>query len=102
MSKITLNLSMLVTRQQRETQEYLATCQKVRQERDSLITQVEWVRQRHLDEVALGVTTTLRDTEYIQLLSYIQDLRSVPNQQGFPHEVGWPEIPDFIEGVTNE
>lgn len=75
---------------------------EVRLTRDRLINKVSWVRQRHLDELALGVATTLQGTEYTRLLDFIQSLRDVPNQQGFPLEVEWPPVPAFIKGITDE
>lgn len=64
--------------------------QQVRLERDIRIQNVEWRRNRHNDELALG----LMPTEPIEpILRYIQALRDIPDQEGFPANVIWPEEP---------
>ena len=62
---------------------------EVRSRRDALIQQIEWRKDRHYDEVALG----LEPTESIQpILEYIQALRDLPQQEGFPTDVVWPVL----------
>ncbi len=52
---------------------------------------LRWRKDRHYDEVALG----LEPTESIQpILEYIQALRDVPSQAGFPETISWPEAPN--------
>lgn len=64
--------------------------QQIRHERDFRIQSIEWRRQRHYDEVALGLTPT----EPIEpILRYIKALRDVPQQPGFPEDVVWPDEP---------
>ncbi len=64
---------------------------EARSRRDALITEVQWRKDRHYDEVALG----LEPTESIQpILEYIQALRDVPSQAGFPETISWPEAPN--------
>ena len=71
--------------------------QGARAKRDALITEVQWRKDRHYDEVALG----LEPTESIQpILEYIQALREVPQQEGFPVNVAWP-TPPWEEEVIN-
>ena len=70
---------------------------QAKEERDSLISQVEWRRSRHNDEVSLG----LEPTEPLQpILEYIQALREVPKQDGFPVNVVWP-VPLWEDEVIN-
>ena len=62
---------------------------EARSRRDALITEVQWRKDRHYDEVALG----LEPTESIQpILEYIQALRDVPQQEGFPEDIEWPVL----------
>lgn len=62
----------------------------VREERDRRIAAVQWRKDRHADELALGLTPT----EPIEpILIYIQALRDVPQQDGFPENIQWPEEP---------
>ena len=69
----------------------------VKTNRDSLISQVEWRRTRHQDEVTLGMEPT---EPLLPILEYIQALREVPRQEGFPVNVVWPVPPwESIESV---
>ncbi|WP_082406155.1 tail fiber assembly protein [Achromobacter xylosoxidans] len=62
--------------------------------RDSEIARVAWLRDRHRDESDLGVTQSLTDAQYRELLGYIQELREWPSSDGFP-EHGRPAVPAF-------
>jgi hypothetical protein len=65
--------------------------EKAKIKRDSLISGVEWRRDRYNDELALG----LEPTESLQpILEYIQALRDITNQAGFPENIEWPEVPE--------
>ena len=64
---------------------------QVKVHRDSLISQVEWRRTRHQDEVSLGLEPT---EPLLPILEYIQALRDVPSQAGFPETISWPEAPN--------
>lgn len=64
---------------------------QVKAKRDSLISQVEWRRTRHQDEVSLGLEPT---EPLLPILEYIQALRDVPSQAGFPETISWPEAPN--------
>lgn len=61
-----------------------------RQQRDTLLNAELWKLQRHEQEKALGISTTLSEQEYLALLQYIQNLRDIPQQAGFPNEVVYP------------
>lgn len=64
----------------------------VRRDRSNRIAQVRWVIDRHRDEVALGLTTTLVQGDYLAVLAYVQALRDVPEQDDFPTAVEWPAL----------
>ncbi len=69
------------------TEEQLGT--QVREQRDSLLEEVEWRRNRHNDEVLLGLEPT---EPLLPILEYIQALRDVPQQEGFPEDIEWPAL----------
>ncbi|HAV50717.1 MAG TPA: hypothetical protein DCX75_11630 [Brevundimonas sp.] len=73
--------------------------QAVRSDRARRITPVRWLIDRHRDEVALGITTTLTAEDYQTVLRYIQDLRDVPEQSGFPHTISWPEMDESLTAI---
>ena len=70
---------------------------QVRSKRNGLISQCEWMRFRHLDEIALSRATTLTNAQYLELLAYIQSLRGCPDP-GItnPASVVWPTPPSFV------
>lgn len=65
-----------------------------RAKRDSLINKEIWKLQRHEQEKALSLPTTLTDEQYLTILQYIQLLRDIPQQEGFPNTVVYPELPE--------
>lgn len=71
-----------------------------RRRRDAEITSLRWMVDRHRDELALGMATTLSPARYVQLLQHIQALRDVPAQTGFPADFAWPVLPTEIETQT--
>ena len=73
--------------------------QAVRSDRARRITRVRWLIDRHRDEVALGITTTLTAEDYQTVLRYIQDLRDVPEQGGFPHTISWPQLDESLTAI---
>lgn len=71
---------------------------RLRSFRDTRISAVLWMRERHADELELGKETTLTLEQYTALLTYIQALRDLPAQPGAPWDGGgeltpWPEPP---------
>lgn len=73
---------------------------RLRSERDTRITDILWMRERHADELELGKETTLTPERYTALLTYIQALRDIPAQTGAPWDGGgeltpWPTKPDI-------
>lgn len=71
---------------------------RLRFERDTRITDLLWMRERHADELELGKETSLTPEQYTALLTYIQALRDIPAQPGAPWDGGgvetpWPDAP---------
>lgn len=67
--------------------------------RDGHISAVLWMRERHSDELELGMEPTLTPEQYTALLTYVQALRDIPAQPGAPWDGGgdatpWPELPE--------
>ncbi len=67
-------------------------------QRDLCISQVEWRRSRHQDEVSLGLEPT---EPLLPILAYIQSLRDITQQEGFPEDIEWP-VPPWEEEVIND
>ena len=68
-----------------------------RNKRNALMSIAFGRRDRHKDEIELGLTPT---EPLLPILEYIQALREVPQQEGFPVNVVWPVPPwESIESV---
>lgn len=52
--------------------------------RDEALERINWLRDRHRDEVDLDLPTTLEVNQFVQLLGHIQALRDWPQSSGFP------------------
>ncbi|MBK1970823.1 tail fiber assembly protein [Brevundimonas diminuta] len=63
-----------------------------RRRRDSEIAAVRWLVERHRDEQALQIATTLTAEDYRLVQEHVQALRDVPEQVGFPHVIDWPVL----------
>lgn len=70
--------------------EALAT--EARRRRDVEIAAVRWLVERHRDEQALQIATTLTPEDYRLVQEHVQALRDVPEQDGFPHAIDWPVL----------
>lgn len=66
--------------------------------RDQAISNVEWLRNRHNDEIAMGVNTTLSEEQFLEVLSYMQTLRDYPESPDFPSESSRPTGPEWVKG----
>ena len=66
--------------------------QRARRRRDGEIDALRWLRERHRDEVALGITTSLTAEDFHLVLEHIQALRDLPDQAGFPEAIEWPVL----------
>lgn len=67
-----------------------ALANQARRRRDAEIAQVRWLIERHRDEQALQIATTLTPPDYRLVQEHVQALRDVPEQDGFPHAIEWP------------
>lgn len=52
--------------------------------RDTEIESVKWLRERHGDQLEIGVETTLKDEQFSELLLFVQSLRNWPQSPEFP------------------
>lgn len=64
-----------------------------RAQRDSLMSQCDWVVNRHRDQIDSGAATTLSPTQYQAWLTYRQALRDISKQTDWPATVAWPTAP---------
>lgn len=71
-----------------------------RQWRDAAINQVQWLINRHRDEVEIGLPTTLVAEQFSELLLYVQRLRDWPAAPLFPDVSGRPIAPDWLAEQT--
>lgn len=87
---MSVDLSGLITREDKAQAQHDAKCAAVRRERDRMLEAAAGRRDRYRDEIELGIDPT----EPLEpLLEYIQNLRDVPQQEGFPDNVEWPIVP---------
>ncbi|MBK5299728.1 MULTISPECIES: tail fiber assembly protein [Gammaproteobacteria] len=71
-----------------------------REWRDIAISQVQWLINRHRDEVELDLATTLTAAQFSELLAYVQSLRDWPVSPLFPDIAGRPEAPQWLAGQS--
>jgi hypothetical protein len=64
--------------------------------RDSRISAITWMRDRHRDEIEQDLTTTLTEEQYGELVVYIQALRDWPAAAAFPAPVSRPPAPQWL------
>lgn len=69
-----------------------AQAAEARRRRDAEIAAVRWLVERHRDEQALQIATTLRPEDYRLVQEHVQALRDVPEQDGFPLVIEWPVL----------
>ncbi|MGX1185010.1 hypothetical protein AB7M29_002689 [Pseudomonas sp. F-14 TE3623] len=67
-----------------------------REWRDIAISQIQWLINRHRDEVEIGLATTLTAEQFSELLAYVQSLRDWPASTLFPDIAGRPEAPQWL------
>lgn len=68
--------------------------------RDGELDATEWLRNRHRDQLDLGVTTTLSGEQFTELLQYLQALRDWPAVEAFPDSAQRPVAPPWIAEQT--
>ena len=76
-----------------------ATDESERAWRDAELARMVWVRDRHRDQLELGVDTTLTAEQFTELLAYMQSLRDWPQSDVFPDPVARPVSPVFLDAV---
>lgn len=79
------------------TNEAVAPAVAERQWRDAELTALCWIRDRHRDQLEIGVTTTLRAERFTELLGFMQQLRDWPQSEAFPDAMARPAPPTFLE-----
>lgn len=72
------------------------TANRERAWRDAQLLQYGGLRDRHRDEVELGMATTLTVDQYAELLSLLQELRDWPQSELFPVIEHRPVAPPWI------
>lgn len=68
--------------------------------RDNELLRAGGLRDRHRDEVELGIATTLPDDRFAELLGYMQALRAWPQSADFPDSLHRPEAPTWLAEQT--
>lgn len=64
--------------------------------RDSEIERVQWLRERHRDQLEMDQQPTLMPEQFSELLTYLRNLRDWPQSPDFPLADGRPAIPAWI------
>lgn len=67
-----------------------------RQWRDAELTALVWLRDRHRDQLEVGVPTTLTPEQFAELLVFMQALRDWPQSEIFPDSAQRPVAPPWI------
>lgn len=70
--------------------------------RDTELSGLVWLRDRHRDQLEIGVTTTLMPEQFAELLVFMQALRDWPQSEAFPDTSARPVAPAFLEQVRVE
>lgn len=65
--------------------------------RDTALTALVWLRDRHRDQLEIGAGSTLTPEQFSGLLVYMQQLRDWPQSEAFPESSDRPEPPVFLE-----
>ncbi|CAI8789639.1 Phage tail protein [Pseudomonas sp. IT-P171] len=68
--------------------------------RDAEVSRVLWLRDRHRDQLDVGMDTTLTAEQFNELLTYIQALRDWPQSSDFPDSQDRPIAPAWIAEQT--
>lgn len=84
---------VLIDRPAPTTEELAA---QARAQRDQKLADTSWLIERHHEQAAANLPTSLTAAQYSTLLTYRQALRDVPGQSGFPATINWPTLPEAI------
>lgn len=68
--------------------------------RDGELAAVMWLRERHRDQLGIGVDTTISAEQFTELLIYMQALRDWPQSPNFPASEHRPVLPAWIADQT--
>jgi hypothetical protein len=68
--------------------------------RDAELASLVWLRDRHRDQLDIGVETTLSVEQFTELLTYMQALRDWPQSPDFPQSAHRPVAPPWITEQT--
>jgi len=69
--------------------------------RDAEIMHVQWLRDRHRDQLDLEQPPTLSTEQFSELLTYIRSLRDWPQSPEFPAIESRPKEPSWITDQTS-
>lgn len=67
--------------------------------RDAELAGLLWLRDRHRDQLEIGVVTTFTAEQFAQLLVYVQQLRDWPQSAAFPDAKQRPVAPFFLSAL---
>lgn len=65
--------------------------------RDAVLTSAAWLRERHRDQLEIGVPTTLTAEQFEGLLIFMQALREWPQSPEFPDSTHRPIAPTWLD-----
>lgn len=68
--------------------------------RDTELTSLMWLRERHRDQLEIATATTLTSEQFKELLVYMQALRDWPQSPDFPQAEHRPVAPSWIADQT--
>ena len=68
--------------------------------RDAELSAVQWLRERHRDQLEIDMPTTITVEQFVQLLVYMQALRDWPQSPDFPDIQHRPIAPPWIAEQT--
>lgn len=68
--------------------------------RDGELLALMWIRDRHRDQLEIGVDTTLAPEQFVELLTYMQALRDWPQSEQFPVIEHRPVAPPWLAEQT--
>lgn len=81
-----------------------ARAARIRSERNRRLDATTWLVERHKEQTAGNIETSITGEDYTALLTYRQALRDLPQQEGFPWsgdinapDVLWPVMPTFSQ-----
>jgi len=74
----------------------LETIDSIRGRRNELLDETDYIMQRHTNEEALGLSTTLNSEQYVNWLQYRQALRDFPSTYSPTtiESIEWPTKPE--------